>query len=103
LEGNKIARITTGGIFSEYAVPTSTSDPTGITAGPNGALWFTEQIGNQIASITTSGAITQYPVPTSASYPLRITPSPDGSLWFTEYFGNKIGQALLTTPRSRHF
>ncbi len=39
--------------------PTSDSQPLGITAGPDGALWFTEVRGNKIGRITTSGTITR--------------------------------------------
>jgi streptogramin lyase len=45
--------------FTEYAVPTAKSQPFAITAGPDGALWFTENIGTKIGRISTSGVITQ--------------------------------------------
>ncbi len=80
------------GTITEYGVPTSGSLPQGITAGPDGALWFAEQNGNKIGRITMSGAITEYSVPTSSSRPLGITAGPDGALWFTEQNGNKIGR-----------
>ena len=61
--GNKIGRITTAGVVTEYPVPTAGSYPGSITAGPDGALWFTEGAGNKIGRITTAGVITEYPVP----------------------------------------
>ena len=61
--GNKIGRITTAGVITEYSIPTNSSRPQGITAGPDGALWFTENSGNKIGRMTTSGAITEYPSP----------------------------------------
>jgi virginiamycin B lyase len=63
--GNKIGRISTAGLVTEYAVTTAASSPQGITAGPDGALWFTELLGNKIGRITSSGAITEYSIPTS--------------------------------------
>jgi len=36
----KIGRITTTGTITEYNIPTPDSTPRGITAGPDGALWF---------------------------------------------------------------
>lgn len=39
---------------TEYTIPTLASTPTGITAGPDGNLWFTESAGNKIGKITTS-------------------------------------------------
>jgi len=34
--------------FTEYPIPTADSFPKFVTAGPDGALWFTEQIANNI-------------------------------------------------------
>ncbi len=73
-------------------VPTSPSSPWGITAGPDGNLWFTEAAGNKIGRISPSGTITQFPLPTSDSWPDGITAGPDGNLWFTEFDGHKIGR-----------
>ncbi len=80
------------GTIADYGVPTSGSSPYGITAGPDGALWFTEYSGNKIGRVTTSGAITEYSVPASGTGSFDITAGPDGALWFTEYSGNKIGR-----------
>src|SRR5438128_2059168 len=77
--------------FNEYPLPTGNSQPYGITGGPDGSLWFTEQLGNKIGRITTAGVITEFPIPTSGAYPGDIAAGPDGNLWFTEYYGNKIG------------
>ncbi|HTA40719.1 MAG TPA: hypothetical protein VK760_16675 [Candidatus Acidoferrales bacterium] len=80
------------GVFTEYPVPTSSGGPLGIAAGPDGALWFTENGGDKIGRITTAGVITETAIPTHASTPGEITTGPDGALWFTEGFGNKIGR-----------
>jgi streptogramin lyase len=40
-----------GATITEYPVPTPASGPIQITAGPDGALWFTEEFGNQIGRI----------------------------------------------------
>ena len=69
--------------FIEYPIPTSGSVPNGITAGPDGNLWFAERLGVKIGKITTAGVITEFPVPTFGSYPNGITAGPDGNLWFT--------------------
>ena len=39
------------GTVTEFPVPSGS--PVGITAGPDGNLWFTEQIANKIGRITT--------------------------------------------------
>src|SRR6266436_5523218 len=68
--------------FTEFPTPTAGSQPTAITTGPDGALWFTEQSGNKIGRITTDGVITEFPLPISGSGPVGITTGPDGALWF---------------------
>ena len=73
-------------------MPTADSQPNFITAGPDGALWFTEAIGNQIGRITTAGVVIEYPVATADSEPWGITTGADGALWFTEWDGDKIGR-----------
>ena len=80
------------GVITETSIPTSGSQPFGITSGSDGALWFTESLGNNIGRITTGGTITETSIPTVGSEPSNITPGPDGALWFTESGGNKIGR-----------
>ena len=82
------------GTITEFPVPTSSSNPEGITKGPDGNLWFTEYNANRIGRITPSGSFTDYPIPTSGSQPLGITAGPDGNLWFTEDNTNKIGRII---------
>ena len=67
-----------------YAVPSPNSNPTGITTGPDGALWFTEQTANKIGRVTPAGVFTEYPLPTNFNYPSAIALGSDGALWFTE-------------------
>jgi streptogramin lyase len=88
-----IGRITTGGVFTEFLIPTALSNPRHIAAGPDGSLWFTEANGNRIGRITTAGVITEFPIPSVDSWPMGgITVGPDGALWFTEGLGNRIGR-----------
>jgi streptogramin lyase len=56
--------------------------PEGITAGPDGALWFTNAGNNSIGRITTTGTVTNY-TGTGISDPGVITTGPGGVLWFT--------------------
>lgn len=41
--------------FTEYPIPTANSVSVGITAGPDGAMWFGETSANKIGRITTAG------------------------------------------------
>jgi uncharacterized protein (TIGR03437 family) len=69
-----------------------------ITAGPDGALWFTENIANRIGRLTTAGALTEYQLPYLLDgapinwEPEGIAVGPDGALWFTQTVGNQIGR-----------
>ncbi len=46
-----VGRITPSGISTEFAVPTDYSQPTGITVGPDGNIWFTEARGNKLGQV----------------------------------------------------
>jgi hypothetical protein len=85
--------------ITEFPLPFLFSVPVGITAGPDGNVWFTEQSGNNIGQITPAGVITEFEVPPNPTafnipfnVPLGITTGPDGNLWFTESFAASIGQ-----------
>ncbi len=80
----------------EFMIPTPASFPYGITAGPDGNIWFTESAGNKIGRITTTGSFTEFTIPTTVSQPRDITAGPDGNIWFTELAGNKIGRITTT-------
>ncbi len=41
-DNNKIGRITTAGVLTQFLIPTADSRPYGITVGPGGKLWFSE-------------------------------------------------------------
>jgi virginiamycin B lyase len=82
--------------ITEFPIPTARSWPSGIAAGSDGALWFTEYAGGKIGRITTSGHITEYSVP--GADPWNIAAGPDGALWFTERYAAKIGR--ITTGGS---
>jgi len=90
---NKIGRITTTGVVTEFPIPHSCSQPEFITAGPDGNLWFIEYEARKIGKITTSGVITEFSVPGSIPNSLyMITAGPDGNLWFAELSRNQIGR-----------
>jgi len=82
--------------MTSYPVPNLDSGLVGITRGPDGAVWFTEN-AQSIGQITASGVITQYSTFPVALDPLSITTGPDGALWFTTTFSS-IGR--ITTSGS---
>ena len=84
---NKIGRITTNGIITEFTIGGSSFD---ITVGPDGNIWFTE--GTKIGRITPDDVITEFAIPTAGSYTYGITAGPDGNIWFAVNNRDKIGR-----------
>ena len=80
---NRVGRVSTSGLVTEFSVPTASSGISDITAGPDGNLYFTESSVHQLGRITTGGVVTEFPLPAGAS-PSRIKVGPDGNLWFSD-------------------
>jgi virginiamycin B lyase len=83
---------------TEYNVPNAENEPEGITAGPDGAIWFTAAGTEKIGRIpvpplaTSTGGITMYPSSGTAGSGVGDITAADGALWFTEGDGNRIGR-----------
>ncbi|MBV9762733.1 MAG: putative Ig domain-containing protein [Acidobacteriaceae bacterium] len=106
-------------VINEYPTPTQPSSPAGITAGPDGALWFAEQTANsaaadpnqfQIGRIATGGAVTEFLIPPvtiagSPGYPepQGIAAGPDGALWFTGLNTSTIGRITTSGAITQYF
>jgi len=76
--------VTLNGTFTMFSLEVTADGPAGITAGPDGALWFAEEGGDAIGRITTDGALTVFPLPTPRAFPYGIATGADGAVWFTE-------------------
>ena len=89
-----IGRITTDGIVTLYSDP-AIGQPGDLTAGPDGALWFTDNgTGNgAIGHISAAGVVTKYTDP-GIFRPSGITAGPDGALWFAD--SDAIGRITTT-------
>ena len=74
---------------------TSIHSPDGITAGPDGNMWFANISGNSIGRITATGAVTAF-TGTGINQPEDVTAGPDGNLWFTNYGNSSIGRITPT-------
>jgi len=92
------ATITPTPAFYSFSIPTMSSNPEYIAAGPDGNMWFTEYNGNNIGRITPAGVVHEFPLPEAGSGPAGITAGSDGRIWFTEQLGNNI--AAITTTGS---
>jgi streptogramin lyase len=64
---------------SSTDVPLGFSDPPGITACPDGNLWFLQ--GDGVGRITPRGVVSSFNV---SGYTEAITPGPDGNIWVRE-------------------
>jgi virginiamycin B lyase len=96
-------------VVTEYPLPNPDArSGHGIAAGPDGALWFSEDIPgapdptgynaiNMIGRITTAGEVTEYPLPPSPVYQgvWSIAAGSDGAMWFTEYYYGNIGRISM--------
>src|SRR5438874_12969818 len=63
--------------INEIRLVESAPLPFGITAGPDGALWFTESGSGKIGRISTTGAIAEYLFPRADSSSEGIVGGPD--------------------------
>jgi hypothetical protein len=54
------------------------SQSIGISAGPDGAVWFTEIDSSKIGRITAAGVITEYATPTPGAGPRELQPAQMG-------------------------
>ena len=63
----------------------------GITAGPDGNVWYSVLGAERVGRVTPSGQVTEYTIPTPYSPVQRLTAGPDGNIWFAENGANKIG------------
>jgi virginiamycin B lyase len=87
-EGPVIDRITQAGVITQF---TTIGAPGQLTAGPDGALWFTLGTGTDFIAIgrmTTAGVSTSYNLPHHwVGSPLGIASGPDDTIWFTAWHG----------------
>jgi virginiamycin B lyase len=84
--------------ITEFPTPTASANPWGITAGPDGNLWFAENGtgagrtgGGAIGMINpVTDTITEFPA--TNAFPRMITTGADGNLWFTASANRSLGQ-----------
>ena len=99
-----VGRITPQGVITEFAYAVgNTLQPRGITAGPDGNLWFVQSaptlpeaggVQGSIVQMNTQGTVlnTFSAGITAGAGLFAITAGPDGNLWFTEQTGNRVGR-----------
>lgn len=91
-----------GSVTHVYKDP-SLSNPSSITVGSDGALWFVNNGNASIGRITTSGTISNYTDPTIDG-PIWIAAGSDGALWFSNQSNSSIGRITTSvTPEIKSF
>lgn len=103
--GGSVAKVTSSsGIVSsgitEYSIGPE-KNPSAITAGSDGKMWFTNGFGINLSKMTTAGEVTQYLLP-AGSGTEGITPGPESDLWFTNPGKSKVGK-ITTSGTSTEY
>ena len=86
-----LPKLASGGVV-EYPVPNpstpgsgcsgcGTASLSGITAGPDGNVWFFDVGQNLLGRVTPAGSITQFAVPATGAGSEGIVGAPDGNVW----------------------
>ncbi|MFC4496482.1 virginiamycin B lyase [Streptomyces ovatisporus] len=82
-------------------LPAGDAGPYGITAGPDGAMWFTELSADRIGRIVPTGdgpgrerpyTLEEFPLPVSDGCPAGIAAGTDGGLWFALSRADAVGR-----------
>ncbi len=87
------------GAFTRYDIATPDAQPTLITRGPQGALWFLMPGVNKIGRITTSGQITEFAAGFEALDSLAA--GPDGAVWYSSM--GEVGRLDPSSGRVQKF
>src|SRR5271169_385998 len=78
----------------EWTVPSKGGHPHDPAVGPDGALWFTEQMTNKLGRLDPkTGEFKEYPLAEGKnSGPHGLVADHEGNIWFTANFGGYIGK-----------
>jgi streptogramin lyase len=59
-DGNRVGRITTAGVITEFAMPTASPSAVNLAVGPDRNVWYTQ--GARLGRVTPDGRITEFPL-----------------------------------------
>ena len=97
-QSNLIARLNPAtGAVTPFPIPTADVQPTGITAGQDGNIYFTEAADGApgLGRLEPNGTVTEWTAPTPNSSIQAVTIGPDGNLWYTGFASNKVGKVVI--------
>ena len=92
-----IGRITSKDKVSIFSFADESTQPTAITLGPDGNMWFVENGGSSLGVVTPSGNITEHNTNLGNTYSFGIATGSDGRVWFADNGNNSIGAMDATT------
>src|SRR6266404_5075702 len=89
----------------EWDVPTKGAHPHDPAVGPDGALWFTEQMANKLGRLDpATGTFKEFPlIEGKNSGPHGLVADKDGNIWYTANFGGYIGKLDPRTGKVTEF
>ncbi len=70
----------------------SGAEPYGITLGPDGRIWFTEQLAGRVGAVNGDATVVEYLLPRANAEPDGITSGPDGNVWVAEFLANAVAR-----------
>jgi virginiamycin B lyase len=77
----------------EWTVPTQGAHPHDPAVGPDGALWFTEQMVSKLGRLDpATGEFKEFPLKGKNDGPHGLVAGPDGNIWYTGNFAAHIGK-----------
>ncbi len=92
-----------------YDAPAPNSSLQGITAAPDGTIWFAEtaarRLGHLIPCQSTPCTVTDYglPVGVEITFPIQLAIDRNGTVWFTDHGSNQFGSFNPSTSEWKVF
>lgn len=80
---SEVGEVSPAGRLSTFVVGPPYGGISDIGAGPDGAMWLTEQQGI-VARVASVGTVTELALPLAASNPDGIAAGPANTIWVTE-------------------
>jgi virginiamycin B lyase len=82
--------------ITQFTIKSAGNQPSDMTIGNDGNIWFVDHATSKIGRITRAGAIAGWAAKKN-SHPVGITTASDGGVWFTETAANTVGHTTNGT------
>jgi virginiamycin B lyase len=83
ITSRSIGRMTPGGTYTDFPLPSGSGVPDDIVAGKDGNLWFLETGGRIVAMSTSGNIVHSYQYSGASTYLDNLLQGDDGNLWFS--------------------